>query len=243
MDYHFATKSQLEEFLDLLPMIGSGAEGECYYCRGKVIKIFHEWLTEIPNKETILEQQKMSLPTVLFPDGIVYIQEEMVGYTMPYVQAIPIKEYDFTTVPFLDLISAMKKAINVIQKLSSGQIRLMDSCDTNILFDGLSFYFIDTLDYEKQDKNSALIYKENMRAFAIWFLQALVVSIGRKNMNGLFHFVPCLLTMWNENWCYCLPLFLETLQQEMEEIYGTQVTSIASILEENISKIEKQKRK
>ncbi len=159
----FKTRKELVTFLKRLKYFNEGAQGKCYFDRSTnmVYKIFFSFIDEEPsfiNREDIMYFSHLQNDTVIWPTDVIYVGQEIVGYTVRYVNAFNLETMDPLSVNLESLERAVVKAQKDIYFLTESSVILYDVL-YNILFDYKNLFIIDTMDYG----NGKVSEEANMR--------------------------------------------------------------------------------
>ena len=154
--------------LSQMHKLGRGACSIVYkYGPDLVIKVLNEKGIELHNEEEFSRLVGIENSTCVFPKNKVEIDGIFKGYTMDYVQGVPlheiIKKIDIPT-----LISAIKKVENDLKQLSSEKVLFQDLNQGGIMWDEAEnrIKIIDTDFFEKNETiKEEKIYSANITSF------------------------------------------------------------------------------
>ena len=167
IDFNEEEKNQLLKSIkkeEYLLKYGHGSQGICYLINGNVYKVFHCGWCRTNN--TICKDD-LNLKSFLFPNEI-YIHDQGVFAckTDTYIENNQISVHNLDDGKFPDINSIRKALVPLIEDiytLSENHIRAIDLAWRNLLFDGKSFFIIDTLNYiEENEVDRNIIYEANI---------------------------------------------------------------------------------
>lgn len=148
---YFKNIQELSIFIQRTNYIGSGCQGTCYlnYRDKKVYKIFNEFLDEefyddkiTYNKEEIMRFSGIANNTFIFPNDVIYVGDEIVGYITDYVKSNPLYQTNPLNLSLDKFSKNIQLAYNDIHIISNYNIATFDLL-YNILY-GDKFYVTDT---------------------------------------------------------------------------------------------------
>ena len=161
-DLYFQNEEQLNNVIKNLQFIGIGSEGCCYRLSKDVaFKHLSGPAYEKKNAEEILQFKDINISNYVFVQNLVYIKDEIVGVLMRYINGKSVEDKLYQ-VQILNLIKAFDDLISATKKLSDLGISVFDVCPVNMLYNKGKFYLIDTMDYQRKDIDSNIIFKDNM---------------------------------------------------------------------------------
>lgn len=103
---------------------------------------------------------------------------------MPYVPGKILADWELYNVPIDTLIASLTELVASIKALSYEGIKVgWDVSLINTIYDGSSFYFIDTTDYEREDAYSKDIYYYNRREIL------LMIYCSILNIDSVYDFI------------------------------------------------------
>ena len=162
----FNNKSDLYYFLNNnTKYLGHGSEAECYNDKTNVYKIYYED-EEFPvmySKDEVLQFKNIDTSTFVFPNDVIFVKNELVGIISKYVKADTLFSINPLTVPLNDFIDKLKIAYNDIKYISELGVITEDIPYNTLLGDNI--YIVDTESYRLSNKNSNIIYKNNIDCF------------------------------------------------------------------------------
>ena len=163
----FRSKEELDSFLRTLEYIGKGCQGLCFLDRktNQVYKIFRkdylEDVCRISNADDIMEFSHISNDTFIWPNGVILVDDMVVGYTHSYVNAKNLCDFNDPFGVNLDNLSyAVYKANEDIKLLTDNGVKIYDLM-YNLMYDGKRIKVIDTADFWK----GVPTYLENVEYF------------------------------------------------------------------------------
>lgn len=171
----FNNKMELLMFLkkEYVTFLGSGSQGRTYFNKKnkQVFKIMEQFFDDEDDEchidYTPMEFMRfsgISNNTYIFSDSIVYVGDEVVGYTMRYGAGKLLSSIN----PMLINLDKFIKSIN--QVVSDNAILAKNGVKTydvpyNILYGNNGFKIIDTVEYYNSDEGYDAILKNNNDAF------------------------------------------------------------------------------
>lgn len=163
----FRSKEELDSFLRTLEYIGKGCQGLCFLDKktNQVYKIFRkdylEDVCRISNADDIMEFSHISNDTFIWPNGVILVNDMVVGYTHNYVKAKSFCEFNDPFGINLDNLSyALYRANEDIELLTRNGITIWDLM-YNLMFDGKRIKVVDTFEFWKEKTS----YLENVEDF------------------------------------------------------------------------------
>lgn len=222
----FQSKAELEtRFYPKGPgYIDYGFEGTCYRLEDdKVAKI---WAKPKPltDEEFYLQFKDVDIKNFIFINDLIYYPLQIAGAIMPYAPGNGLNRINLCDYPVSDLIMAASEANEATSELSSQGIKVdLDVTAKNTLFDGRSFYFIDTANYCKTDwdeigfnhnKVLYLLYSQIISEVKAWDLYAFFLkALGVEHLGiyGILNMLP--------------EEALGTLKEKLENYLGENITS------------------
>ena len=168
------------ESLQLLSQKGSemtvyNDEEFVYKIFKKDYKLSHKNIEELNNLSCIKTLR------ILMPKALLFSNEELIGYTMPYIK----NERDIhngTMANLLHELMVIKKDIDILNKLC---VRLIDINKSNIVYNG-KLYLIDPGNYYINDVNDLLIYYQN-NEITEEEKQNIIINWNYNKLNKLMH--------------------------------------------------------
>ena len=149
--------------------IESGCNGSCFLIDDN--KVFKMIKDPIRIEHNINRLSRIYIPSFTFPQELVYVKNEFVGYIMDYVNGVTLEE--LTSVPLDAFIKHMRLFEYNIGELSLNKIRINDMNIGNIIYDENSgFKAIDTDFYYKDDDKD--VYQNNLSCFSISVFETLL---------------------------------------------------------------------
>ncbi len=169
---NFDSKKAFLNYLNRLPKIGVGSEGMCYLDikNNKVYKIFHQALEDIDedyipySEKEILKFSHIKNNTFVFPEKVITLKGEIVGYTAEYIRENSLYQINPLKINLDKFSESLKNTKNDIALISEKNILTYDIM-YNILYGKDGFKIIDTLDYNYSLLDTDEIYKNNIRNF------------------------------------------------------------------------------
>ena len=96
----FKSKKELDSFLSTLKFIGEGCQGLCFLDKktNQVYKIYSEYYYDLEDAgyidSDIMEFGQISNSTFIWPNGVIWVDDIVVGYTHSYVNAKNFYEFN-----------------------------------------------------------------------------------------------------------------------------------------------------
>lgn len=163
----FRNKEELDNFLSTLKFIGEGCQGLCFLDKktNQVYKIYGEYYYDLEDTgytdSDIMELGHISNSTFIWPNGVIWVDDMVVGYTHSYVNAMNFCEFKDPFKVNLDNLSyAVYKANEDIKLLTDKGVKIYDLM-YNLMYDGKRIKVIDTADFWK----GVPTYLENVKYF------------------------------------------------------------------------------
>lgn len=161
----FNNKNNFDLYLKRLFFLGMGSQGICYLDKKNkiVYKIFHGYFDDEDEGYTaddILKFSGIRNNTFIWPSDVVYANDRIIGYTMPYVSSVNLCDTDLLSTNLNLLEKAIDKSYCDIEILTKNNVCLYDVM-YNILYSNGKINVIDSMEYNFG--NATL--KENMAAF------------------------------------------------------------------------------
>ena len=163
----FKSKKELDSFLSTLKFIGEGCQGLCFLDKktNQVYKIYSEYYYDLEDAgyidSDIMEFGQISNSTFIWPNGVIWVDDIVVGYTHSYVNAKNFYEFNDPFKVNLDNLSyAVYKANEDIKLLTDNGVKIYDLM-YNLMYDGKRIKVIDTADFWK----GVPTYLENVEDF------------------------------------------------------------------------------
>lgn len=149
---NFVNKEHFNIFLRGLTYLGQGFQGICYLNKNNntVYKVFHEYMDNEKagyDKDFLLRFSNIKNNTFIWPTDVIYVENELVGYTMPYKNSKNLFQID----PLSVSLNALEKGITNIFKdikiITDNNVTLYDVM-YNIMYKNGRLYVVDTLEQE-----------------------------------------------------------------------------------------------
>ena len=178
-------------FLKGWNLIGGGSEDSCYQNQSIVLKFF-DGLPHINyTEDIILKYKDLNIKSYNFAKAILYIEDEIKGYLMPYAQGETLYVKNMSLVTRKKLISSCSKIVKDTKKLSNMGINADDIYFTNILYDDKtnSFSVVDTAEFYNSENDPDLILRRNAQLISSCIVRALFHAIkirGIKKDSSLY---------------------------------------------------------
>lgn len=189
-DLHFKTQEHLDAFLSNLQSIGHGSEGDCYKLDSQtVLKYLNGPSYEPLTREQILQFSDINICNYIFIKNIVYLQDEIVGVLMKYIDGKNIFDHRLHKTKYDNILKAFEDLMGGTRKLSDSFIHIVDPYSTNIIYKNKKFYIVDTMGYkiddrihssivlEKQLKSTDDIYTSNIRMLSFQIYNCLLTRL------------------------------------------------------------------
>ena len=148
---NFISREYFNTYLKKLKYLGQGSQGTCYLRKedNTVFKVFHDYF----DNERF---SNIKNSTFIWPNDIITVENEIVGYTMPYKKSKNLYEINPLLVKLNILEDAAIKAEEDVKLLTDNKVKLYD-VRYNILYLNGTMNIIDTLDYSYRE----VTYEEN----------------------------------------------------------------------------------
>lgn len=164
---NFNNKDNFDLYLKRLLFLGMGSQGVCYLDKKNkiVYKVFHGYFAnedEGYKSEDILKFSNIKNGTFIWPNDVVYVNDRLIGYTMPYVASNNLCDTDLLSTDLNIFERSIEKSYNDIEILTKNNVCLYDVM-YNILCGNGKINVIDTMEYSYG--NTSL--KKNIAAFDI----------------------------------------------------------------------------
>ena len=184
----FKSKEHLLDFLSNLEDCGFGSQGVCYYNSydNNVYKIYHQFFDDIMDEDFIVKYKQEDIlrfsdinnDTFIWPNDVVRVKDEVVGYKSKFVNARPLYKIN----PLMINLDKFEKSIELSRKdidiISDRNVLIFDVM-YNILY-GNKFYVVDQDEYTFTDGNNAKLKDYNKANFDIELYYFLVDGIFQK---------------------------------------------------------------
>lgn len=151
---NFVSREHINAYLNNLKYLGQGSQGTCYLNTktNTVFKIFNEFYdNEDPEytEEFLLRFSNIKNNTFVWPNDVIKVKSNVVGYTMPYKKAKNLCDTNPLLINLNSLELATKNATEDIKLITDNSIKLFD-VRYNVLYSNKKIYIIDTLEYRKR---------------------------------------------------------------------------------------------
>ena len=158
---NFVSREHFNTYLKKLKYLGEGRQGICYLRKedNTVFKVFHDYFDNESSeytKEFLLRFSNIKNSTFIWPNDIITVKNEIVGYTMPYKKSKNLYEINPLLVNLNILEDATIKAEEDVKLLTDNKVKLYD-VRYNILYLNGTMNIIDTLEYSSRE----VTYEEN----------------------------------------------------------------------------------
>ena len=181
----FKSREHLLGFLSNLEDCGLGSQGVCYYnpYDNNVYKIYHQFFDDIVDEDFIVEYKQEDIlrfsdiknSTFIWPNDVVRVKDEVVGFKSKFVKARPLHKMN----PLLINLDKFKKSIENARKdidIISDRNVLTYDVMYNILY-GDKFYVVDQDEYTFTDGDKAELKNYNKANFDIELYYFLVDGV------------------------------------------------------------------
>ena len=147
----FINKEHFNAYLKNIKYLGQGCQGICYLdtSTNTVIKVFNDYFDNESTGYTedyLLRFSNIRNTTFIWPNNVIKVGTEIVGYTMPYKKAKNLCDINPLLVNLDRLEESIIKAEKDVKLLTDNNVKLYD-VRYNILYIKGKIYIIDTLDY------------------------------------------------------------------------------------------------
>lgn len=147
----FINKEHFSAYLKRITYLGQGCQGICYLdiSTNTVIKVFNDYFANENAgyaEEYLLRFSSIRNTTFIWPNNVIKVGSEIVGYTMPYKKAKNLCNINPLLVNLDRLEEAIIKAEKDVKLITDNNVKLYD-VRYNILYIKGKIYIIDTLDY------------------------------------------------------------------------------------------------
>lgn len=158
---NFISREHFNTYLRGLKYLGEGSQGVCYLRKkdNTVFKVFNDYYYNESSgytKEYLLRFSNIKNSTFIWPNDIITVKNEIVGYTMPYKKSKNLYEVNPLLVNLNLIEEATIKAEEDVKLLTDNKVKLYD-VRYNILYSNGRMRIIDTLDYSSRE----VTYEEN----------------------------------------------------------------------------------
>ena len=167
---NFVNKEHFHIFLRGLTYLGQGFQGICYLNKNNniVYKVFHEYMDNEKagyDKDFLLRFSNIKNNTFIWPTDVIYVENELVGYTMPYKNSKNLFQIDPLSVGLNALEKGLTNIFKDIKIITDNNVTLYDVM-YNIMYKNGRLYVVDTLEYginkTSYENNRACIDNEIM---------------------------------------------------------------------------------
>ena len=138
----FKSKKELDSFLSTLKFIGEGCQGLCFLDKktNQVYKIYSEYYYDLEDAgyidSDIMEFGQISNSTFIWPNGVICVDDIIVGYTHSYVNAKNFYEFND---PFKVNLDNLSYAVwSLSDKNESSALLIPGASENKIIDDNLS---------------------------------------------------------------------------------------------------------
>lgn len=171
----FKNRDKLLEFLNknYVMELGSGSQGVCYLNKRnkRVYKIFHQFFDFCLDDflvnysyDEIMRFKDIDNNSFVFPDDVIYVNDEIVGYITDYVDSKSLYEFN----PLFLNLDNFSKDVGVvsedIRRISELGVMTFDVM-YNVLYGKKGIKVIDTLDYSYSSLDSEKLFRMNNQNF------------------------------------------------------------------------------
>lgn len=182
MEVFYCKNTKLIDIESLHLLSQKGSEMTVYNDEKFVYKIFKkDYKLVHKSVEELKYLSSIKTLRILMPKALLFSNEELIGYTMPYIK----NERDIhsdTMANLLNELMVIKKDIDILNRL---YIRLIDINKSNIVYNG-KLYLIDPGNYYIDDINDLLIYFQN-KEITEEEKQNLIINWNYDKINKLMH--------------------------------------------------------
>ena len=167
---NFVNKEHFNIFLRGLTYLGQGFQGICYLNKNNniVYKVFHEYMYNEKagyDKDFLLRFSNIKNNTFIWPTDVIYVENELVGYTMPYKNSKNLFQIDPLSISLNALEKGLTNIFKDIKIITDNNVTLYDVM-YNIMYKNGRLYVVDTLEYginkTSYENNRACIDNEIM---------------------------------------------------------------------------------
>lgn len=166
----FNSKEELINKLSNLKEIGNGSQGTCYLDikTNLVYKIFNQFVDNDEDKINYTELEFLKFNniknnTFIWPQDIITIESEIVGYITQYVNARPLSTINPLEIDLNDFCNHIKLAHKDIETLSLNGVLTFDLM-YNLLYNN-AFFITDCDEFNYSNKNELLLLEINKYNF------------------------------------------------------------------------------
>ena len=225
---YFNNKEEVINKLESLQIIGDGSQGTCYLDSKKslVYKIFHQFLDDYEFDEKIkytscefLRFNHISNNTFIWPNDVINVEDEIVGYVTKYVPVRPLYTMNPLDININILSEAIKNSQNDLYILSQNGVLTFDLM-YNILY-GNKIYVTDCDEFSFSKKSSGKLLEINRYNFAYEFYYFLVEGYFDEFISE-YHKLNKLYKDKDDDILYFITLF----KKYLSEYVGYEVTHL-----------------
>ena len=218
----FNNKNNFDLYLKRLFFLGMGSQGMCYLDKKNkiVYKIFHGYFDDEDEGYTVYDILKFSgirNNTFIWPSDVVYVNDRIIGYTMPYVASENLCNTDLLSTNLNLLEKAIDKSYYDIEILTKNNVCLYDVM-YNILYSNGKINVIDSMEYNFG--NASL--KENIAVFDAEIRYFLVDNYFDEFVNNDI----LLREMYHDKKNVTSLEFLRMFRSKLSEYIGTDVDKL-----------------
>lgn len=221
---YFPSMVEWENFKSYLTMLNFGSEAICYRYRKQVLKEMCGPSSDIKSVEEALQFKNIQIDSFVFIQGLIYVNETIVGYIMPYIEGKSLSQKPIQKWNYISFINACKLACVDFEGISDLGISAYDVFDCNILYDGSKMHFIDTSDYFYTSLPVTQLRRQNLGKLTA-SLYANVCSNFDLNLFINSSNRLCK-TMQDEELLYNPVLFLKQLKEELTKECGKRIVTL-----------------
>lgn len=224
---NFNSKEHLELYLKGLKELGFGSQGVVYKDKknNKAIKIYDLFLDNdeeeyIYSKDEILKFNSIVNNTYVFPEDIVSISNQTVGYISKYVPGKSLYKINPLLVKLDDFAGAINQVKKDTNKLTEDSIATYDVM-YNIMYGNKKFYIIDTDEYSYTFKDLKQLSKDNNSNFDTSIKYFLVDCLFDEFVESY----KLLYKMYKDNYCDSIT-FLKEFKKLLSEYNGEEINKL-----------------
>lgn len=219
---NFNSREEVTNYINKLTFLSCGSMGSCYLRKkdNYVLKIFRSFEEDDDfddfTENNIMQFSNIKNNTYIWPTDIIKCNNIIIGYIMPYVNALDLNEVNPLYINLNKLnnrILDVKKDIKIISENGVSTYDVM----YNILYNN-KFYIIDKDEYSFTDKNPSILEKHNNHVFDQGIYYFLIDSVFESIVNDN----KILKDIYKDKDVDIL-IFLKLLRQNLSELCGYEI--------------------
>lgn len=226
---NFDNINDLILYLKELKELGSGSQGTVYYDKKKkkTIKIYDSVLDydeyTLYKENEILRFGTIKNGTYIFPDEVVKLNNQVIGYISRYVSGKSLYMINPLLIKLDNFSRAIKPVINDTKIITDMDIATHDVM-YNIMYGNNKFHIIDTDEYSYSIRNYEVLFKHNILNFDLSIKYFLVDNL----FDEFVYDNKLLKEMYNADDCSSLD-FLKAFRKLLSEYSDQNVDNLAQV--------------